>query len=201
MEPGCCSCACTSTSWARAGIALFQVVLDDDLEFLHVEEERGILVAHRFVAFHAVVELVALGLGEWSFVHRGFPDDRGAVHTPKSHKNREPGSGVGQVKFRYEQAKVNVHPPSDRSAYAHGVVLPGTANETCACFNPMTLIRSISGIRGTIGGVPGEGLTPLDTVRYVAAFGVLLKKRSGKSAPRVVVWDAMHGSAVPWCAI
>ncbi|HQW98720.1 MAG TPA: phosphoglucosamine mutase, partial [Flavobacteriales bacterium] len=51
----------------------------------------------------------------------------------------------------------------------------------------MTLIRSISGIRGTIGGVPGEGLTPLDTVRYVAAFGVLLKKRSGKSAPRVVL--------------
>ena len=51
----------------------------------------------------------------------------------------------------------------------------------------MTLIRPISGIRGTIGGVPGEGLTPLDTVRYVAAFGVLLKKRSGKSAPRVVL--------------
>ncbi|MBK6883063.1 MAG: phosphoglucosamine mutase [Flavobacteriales bacterium] len=52
---------------------------------------------------------------------------------------------------------------------------------------PHDPIRSISGIRGTIGGVPGEGLTPLDTVRYVAAFGVLLKKRSGKSAPRVVL--------------
>ena len=41
----------------------------------------------------------------------------------------------------------------------------------------MTLIRSISGIRGTIGGAPGEGLTPLDIVRYTAAFAALMKKR------------------------
>ena len=30
----------------------------------------------------------------------------------------------------------------------------------------MTLIKSISGIRGTIGGAPGEGLSPLDIVKY-----------------------------------
>ncbi|MBC8081586.1 MAG: phosphoglucosamine mutase [Hymenobacter sp.] len=35
----------------------------------------------------------------------------------------------------------------------------------------MALIKSISGIRGTIGGVAGEGLTPLDVVKYAAAFG------------------------------
>ena len=35
----------------------------------------------------------------------------------------------------------------------------------------MTLIKSISGIRGTIGGAVGEGLTPLDVVKYAAAFG------------------------------
>ena len=35
----------------------------------------------------------------------------------------------------------------------------------------MTLIKSISGIRGTIGGRPGDGLTPLDTVKFTAAFG------------------------------
>jgi len=35
----------------------------------------------------------------------------------------------------------------------------------------MTLIQSISGIRGTIGGRPGDGLTPLDIVRFTAAFG------------------------------
>ena len=35
----------------------------------------------------------------------------------------------------------------------------------------MTLIKSISGIRGTIGGAPGEGLTPLDIVKFASAFG------------------------------
>ncbi len=51
----------------------------------------------------------------------------------------------------------------------------------------MTLIRSISGIRGTIGGAPGEGLTPLDAVRYAAAFGTFIKQRSGSSTPRMVL--------------
>jgi phosphomannomutase len=45
----------------------------------------------------------------------------------------------------------------------------------------MTLIKSISGIRGTIGGQPGAGLTPLDTVKFTAAFGSWIKKQSGKS--------------------
>jgi phosphomannomutase len=35
----------------------------------------------------------------------------------------------------------------------------------------LALIKSISGIRGTIGGKPGESLTPLDVVKYTAAFG------------------------------
>ena len=39
----------------------------------------------------------------------------------------------------------------------------------------MALIKSISGIRGTIGGKPDEGLTPIDIVRYTAAFGSLMK--------------------------
>jgi len=51
----------------------------------------------------------------------------------------------------------------------------------------MTLIRSISGIRGTIGGAPGEGLSPLDVVRYTAAFGTLIKQRSGKAAPKLIL--------------
>lgn len=51
----------------------------------------------------------------------------------------------------------------------------------------MTLIRSISGIRGTIGGAPGEGLTPLDTVRYTAAFGTFIKQRSGGHTKRMVL--------------
>ncbi len=44
----------------------------------------------------------------------------------------------------------------------------------------MTLIKSISGIRGTIGGTPGEGLTPIDIVKYTAAFGALIKGDAAK---------------------
>ena len=42
----------------------------------------------------------------------------------------------------------------------------------------MALIKSISGIRGTIGGKPGDNLTPLDVVRFAAAFGSWLLEKS-----------------------
>ncbi len=42
----------------------------------------------------------------------------------------------------------------------------------------MTLIKSISGIRGTIGGKEGEGLTPLDIVKFTTAFGYLCIEQS-----------------------
>jgi len=42
----------------------------------------------------------------------------------------------------------------------------------------MTLIKSISGIRGTIGGCPGNSLTPLDIVKFTSAYGTWLKKNS-----------------------
>lgn len=48
----------------------------------------------------------------------------------------------------------------------------------------MTLIKSISGIRGTIGGKPGDALTPVDTVKFAAAFGTWVKSRQGK---RIVI--------------
>ena len=44
----------------------------------------------------------------------------------------------------------------------------------------MTLIKSISGIRGTIGGKPGDSLTPVDVVKFAAAFGTWIKSRKGK---------------------
>jgi phosphomannomutase len=44
----------------------------------------------------------------------------------------------------------------------------------------MTLIKSISGIRGTIGGKPGEALTPVDVVKFAAAYGTWVKNRGGK---------------------
>jgi phosphomannomutase len=42
----------------------------------------------------------------------------------------------------------------------------------------MTLIKSISGIRGTIGGKAGEGLTPPDMIKFVSAFGTWIKKKN-----------------------
>ena len=41
----------------------------------------------------------------------------------------------------------------------------------------MTLIKSISGIRGTIGGQVGENLTPMDVVKFTAGYGEWLKKQ------------------------
>ncbi len=43
----------------------------------------------------------------------------------------------------------------------------------------MTLIKSISGIRGTIGGKPGDNLTPLDVVKFTSAYAVWMKTKSG----------------------
>jgi phosphomannomutase len=51
----------------------------------------------------------------------------------------------------------------------------------------VALIKSISGIRGTIGGKPGEGLSPLDVVKFTAAFGTWLKNHTDKKELTVVV--------------
>jgi len=51
----------------------------------------------------------------------------------------------------------------------------------------MTLIKSISGIRGTIGGTVGENLTPIDAVKYAAAYGTWIKQQLNKDSYRVVV--------------
>lgn len=51
----------------------------------------------------------------------------------------------------------------------------------------MTLITSISGIRGTIGGNAGEGLTPPDAVKFASAYASWLKEASDKENPKVVL--------------
>ena len=51
----------------------------------------------------------------------------------------------------------------------------------------MTLIKSISGIRGTIGGTVGDNLTPIDTVKFAAAYGTWIKSQRTKENYRVVV--------------
>jgi len=49
----------------------------------------------------------------------------------------------------------------------------------------LALIKSISGIRGTIGGVPGDNLTPVDIVKFAAAFGTIIA--AGKSKAKIVI--------------
>lgn len=51
----------------------------------------------------------------------------------------------------------------------------------------MTLIKSISGIRGTIGGKVDQGLTPVDAVKFAAAYGSWLKNRNAKQKIKVVI--------------
>lgn len=51
----------------------------------------------------------------------------------------------------------------------------------------MTLIKSISGIRGTLGGRPGDNLTPPDVVKFTAAYGTWLKKRTSRRPLSVVI--------------
>lgn len=51
----------------------------------------------------------------------------------------------------------------------------------------MTLIKSISGIRGTIGREAGENLTPLDIVKFSAAYATFIKESSQSNRPRIVV--------------
>lgn len=51
----------------------------------------------------------------------------------------------------------------------------------------MTLIKSISGIRGTIGGETGANLTPLDIVKFTAAYATFIKQSTEQQRPRIVV--------------
>lgn len=65
----------------------------------------------------------------------------------------------------------------------------------------MTLIKSISGIRGTIGGQPGNSLTPIDVVKFTAAYAATLPQRkpqpNGERYKVVVGKDArMSGDMV-----
>jgi phosphomannomutase len=51
----------------------------------------------------------------------------------------------------------------------------------------MTLIRSISGIRGTIGGKQGESLTAADIIHFTSSFAVFQKNKSKKNKIKIVV--------------
>lgn len=61
----------------------------------------------------------------------------------------------------------------------------------------MSLIKSISGIRGTIGGKPGDGLSPIDVVKFTSAFATFLQRKAvGKRLTLVVGRDARLSGAM-----
>ncbi|MCM1336924.1 MAG: phosphoglucosamine mutase [Candidatus Amulumruptor caecigallinarius] len=51
----------------------------------------------------------------------------------------------------------------------------------------MALIKSISGIRGTIGGAPGEGLSPVDIVKFTAGYATFIRRNTSRSTNTIVV--------------
>ncbi|MEN9394833.1 MAG: hypothetical protein RL362_1054, partial [Bacteroidota bacterium] len=51
----------------------------------------------------------------------------------------------------------------------------------------MTLIKSISGIRGTIGGLPGDNLTPLDVVKFTSAFCAVHQEKFNRKDITIVM--------------
>ena len=54
----------------------------------------------------------------------------------------------------------------------------------------MTLIKSISGIRGTIGGAVGDSLSPLDIVRFTASYAIFIKNQGYSSNNIIIGRDA-----------
>ena len=54
----------------------------------------------------------------------------------------------------------------------------------------MSLIKSISGIRGTIGGKTGEGLSPVDVVKFTAAYATLIRKTTTRTTNTMPVFQA-----------
>ena len=57
----------------------------------------------------------------------------------------------------------------------------------------MTLITSISGIRGTIGGAPSQNLTPVDIVKFASAYGTWIRSKNSEALV-VVGRDAQNSS-------
>jgi len=60
----------------------------------------------------------------------------------------------------------------------------------------MTLIKSISGIRGTIGGKPGDSLSPVDVVKFTAAYGSFIAKRDPENKKIIIGRDARLSGAM-----
>lgn len=65
----------------------------------------------------------------------------------------------------------------------------------------MTLIKSISGIRGTIGGKPGDTLNPLDIVKFTTAYATFIRRTTDNPSNRIVVGRDARISGTMVCNI
>lgn len=75
----------------------------------------------------------------------------------------------------------------DSCCFNFTIAIHGDKKYLCVKIYYMTLIKSISGIRGTIGGAQGENLTPIDAVKYAAAYGIWVMQQRDKDTYVVVV--------------
>ena len=73
------------------------------------------------------------------------------------------------------------------SKVAHLAGKKGRKFLSLAKIESMTLIKSISGIRGTIGGKPEENLTPIDAVKFAAAYGTYIRSQSADDKLTIVI--------------
>ena len=62
----------------------------------------------------------------------------------------------------------------------------------------MTLIKSISGIRGTIGGAQGDNLTPIDIVKFTTAYVRFMSEKNGRQSASPSSWAATPAYREPW---
>jgi len=65
----------------------------------------------------------------------------------------------------------------------------------------MSLIKSISGIRGTIGGTKGENLTPEDIVKFTSAYALWIKRQSAKNRVKVLIGTEVDFPDISECSL
>ena len=65
----------------------------------------------------------------------------------------------------------------------------------------MTLIKSISGIRGTIGGAVGDTLNPLDIVKFTSAYATVIRRSAPSHSNKIIVGRDARISGEVWASM
>ena len=166
------------------GIALFQVVVYEVFEFIDIKEVEFIVFEHSFKTlnrlFHMFIVVCILKI---------------FIHAVKLYSNLEYLNGHPEPAGIVFNKEVN---KAENAVFC----APSFQHKNYFCSKlrtiSMTLIKSISGIRGTIGGKVGDNLSPEDVLLYTASYAQWLKQvNSGKRLKVVIGRDArMSGEMV-----